>query len=314
MSREELQTLLESLATPTSTPITVPAVNAPATAVRQPATRPRHALPQETAKASVHHPTRAVTDVSAVDMPQGTEPGPQDDRCSTGPVATRRSHHLGASHPSMRGRARQFSSGSPVGPSNTGALGTAQEVRTGLTCDVRVLARPFGAGGVVPVSVRLAGPEDVDAVAWLNTRVWQETSSSVATNPEELEFETSRTAQQLAKALLGSKERTHGIDLYEHGGRLVVAEGDGELIGYAWCGPGRDPDPVRLVEVYSMQVAKAFHGTGVARAVLAMALEGHPAYLWVGRNNCRGQAFYAGLGFKTRDDNTPTRDLVCMFR
>lgn len=296
MSREELQTLLESLAAPT-TPVTAPPMSAPAASVATP---------------PVHQPAPPARQPGLTASSPAPPTRPRHAPTTASPTTTMPSapHGSAAGHPSgSRAQGQSFTQGqgAPYGP-------VTQETRTGLTCDVRVLARPFGASGVVPVTVRLAGPADVDAVAWLNTRVWQETSKSVASSPAELEFETSRTAQHLSKALRGNKERTHGIDLYEYGGRLVVAEGDGELIGYAWCGPGREPDPVRLVEVYSMQVAKAFHGTGVARAVLAMALEGHPAYLWVGRTNCRGQAFYAGLGFKTRDDNDPTRDLVCMFR
>lgn len=220
----------------------------------------------------------------------------------------------------------------------------APNTRYGLTCDVTVLAKPAGADRVRRVTIRLATADDLAAVAWLNTQAWREaaqidaadattadraargntaeaanhadtvTEATVSNDCPELAYDAARTAELLGDTLPIDKDRQYGIDLYEHGGRLVVADAGGDIVGFTWCGPARDTAPARLVEVYAMNVAKEYRGSGVAAAVLGMGLEGHPAYLWVGRENSRGQAFYEKHGFNTDDDSPAKRDLLCMFR
>ncbi|MFG2889031.1 GNAT family N-acetyltransferase [Streptomyces sp. NPDC048248] len=93
----------------------------------------------------------------------------------------------------------------------------------------------------------------------------------------------------------------------------LVAERDGEVVGWACVGPARDPDiappegaltggepPGELLTLYVMP---ALIGTGVGRALLAAAMGRARAagfgtlYLWVVRGNARARRFYERAGF-----------------
>lgn len=76
-----------------------------------------------------------------------------------------------------------------------------------------------------------------------------------------------------------------------------VAEIDGTIVGFAMVGPAIGDDRVRERELYSIYVATAQHGTGVAQALLDAVLGNTPAQLWVVADNARAQAFYRRNGF-----------------
>ncbi|GAU67239.1 hypothetical protein SSP35_04_03230 [Streptomyces sp. NBRC 110611] len=96
----------------------------------------------------------------------------------------------------------------------------------------------------------------------------------------------------------------------------LVAEHDGEVIGWICVGPARDPDlaPGPEVsaasvtgpaagEVFALYVAPEVIGTGVGRALLAAGSARARAngfrtlYLWVIRGNHRARRFYERAGF-----------------
>ena len=88
---------------------------------------------------------------------------------------------------------------------------------------------------------------------------------------------------------------------------ILVAEEDGELLGYTACGSNRDPDALPGVgEVRSMFVASTSWRGGVGSALLAAALDdlrrrGYAdVTLWSFNANDRANAFYERAGF-TRD-------------
>jgi GNAT superfamily N-acetyltransferase len=89
---------------------------------------------------------------------------------------------------------------------------------------------------------------------------------------------------------------------------LLVADEDGELVGYTACGANRDPDVRPEVgEVRSMFVASTHWRAGVGRALLAAAIEDlrrrsyAEATLWSFKANDRANGFYESAGF-SRDD------------
>ncbi|WP_405407965.1 GNAT family N-acetyltransferase [Streptomyces decoyicus] len=94
----------------------------------------------------------------------------------------------------------------------------------------------------------------------------------------------------------------------------LVAERDGDVVGWACVGPARDPDivpgaeelpapPATAGELLALYVAPGLIGTGVGRALLAAGTaharaHGYRAlYLWVVRGNTRAQRFYERAGF-----------------
>jgi GNAT superfamily N-acetyltransferase len=88
---------------------------------------------------------------------------------------------------------------------------------------------------------------------------------------------------------------------------LLVADAEGELLGFTACGTSRDPDVSSDTgEVQTFFVASGRRRTGVGRALMTAALDdlkgrGHEeATVWSFAANGRANAFYEAQGF-TRD-------------
>ncbi|MEV6566765.1 GNAT family N-acetyltransferase [Streptomyces kronopolitis] len=84
----------------------------------------------------------------------------------------------------------------------------------------------------------------------------------------------------------------------------LVAERDGEVIGWASVGPARDPDVTPGAgELLALYVAPELIGTGAGRALLAAGIADARAkgacalYLWVVRGNTLARRFYERAGF-----------------
>lgn len=116
-------------------------------------------------------------------------------------------------------------------------------------------------------------------------------------------------------------ERVRGwLSLLDRGVRLVVAEHDGAVVGYASSGASRDDDAVAGVgELYALYVRPEHWRAGTGRAlhddaVAAMRREGaRVATLWVLAGNRGGRAFYESLGWRpdgvTRTEQLPNGSL-----
>lgn len=86
-------------------------------------------------------------------------------------------------------------------------------------------------------------------------------------------------------------------------GTVLVAEGDGRLLGFASYGPSRDEDADDGdLELYAIYLDPESWGRGVARdlmrTVLADVPEGVPMSLWVLADNARAHHFYRRHGFQ----------------
>jgi ribosomal protein S18 acetylase RimI-like enzyme len=86
---------------------------------------------------------------------------------------------------------------------------------------------------------------------------------------------------------------------------VLVAEEEGEIIGYAGCGTSRDADTGPEVgEVRSMFVAPGRWRAGVGRALMGAAFDdlrerGYAqAIVWSFADNERANAFYESFGFR----------------
>lgn len=79
--------------------------------------------------------------------------------------------------------------------------------------------------------------------------------------------------------------------------RTVVAEVDGEVVGYAFAGPSVEDDGVRDWQLFHLYQYPRMHGSGTGQALLDAAIEDRPTVLWTAEDNPRARAFYARNGF-----------------
>ena len=78
--------------------------------------------------------------------------------------------------------------------------------------------------------------------------------------------------------------------------RTVVAEVDGEVVGYAFAGPGQEADAVRDWQLFHLYQYPRMHGSGTGQALLDAAIGDRPTVLWTAEDNPRAIAFYRRNG------------------
>jgi ribosomal protein S18 acetylase RimI-like enzyme len=140
------------------------------------------------------------------------------------------------------------------------------------------------------MTVRPARVEDVEQMARVNVRCWQETYRGLM--PDALldgpGFLAAR--QRFWTAVL--------TDVLHSVNRVAVAERDGRLIGIAMSGPPLDRGATWARQLYVLYVLKAEHGLGAGPALLEEVVPAEDSVaLWVADPNPRAQAFYRKQGF-----------------
>jgi len=78
---------------------------------------------------------------------------------------------------------------------------------------------------------------------------------------------------------------------------LVLAEVDGEVVGFASAGPSQDDDLPDGWQLYAIYLLEAHHGGGLGQALIDAVLSDRAATLWVLADNPRAHAFSARNGF-----------------
>jgi GNAT superfamily N-acetyltransferase len=138
--------------------------------------------------------------------------------------------------------------------------------------------------------VRLAWVQDIEQMARVHVRCWQETyrglmSDSVLDDPG---FAAARE-RMWTRALTDERYRQS---------RVAVAERDDELVGIAMSGPPEAGAAAWTQQLYVLYVYAADHGTGAGQALLEAVIDpAESAALWVADPNPRAQAFYRKHGF-----------------
>ncbi|CAN5343680.1 GNAT family N-acetyltransferase [soil metagenome] len=151
-------------------------------------------------------------------------------------------------------------------------------------------------------AIRLAGPDDVPALAALKLRAFRETfieDFAIPYPPADLAlFETetygpARVAAEIADA----KHAT-----------WVAVDPEGALVAYAHVGPCKLPHPelrAGEVELYQLYMLRGQQGGGLGRALMERAMGWMQAqpdkdrqWLGVWSGNDRAQRFYARFGFR----------------
>lgn len=136
------------------------------------------------------------------------------------------------------------------------------------------------------VELRPAVPADAEAGAALHMACWREAYTPYA-DPVLL-------AQRLASSdrfvAAWTKQLTDGPP-------RVLAEADGELVGFSVVGPGRDGADVAPTELYAIYIRAAWWGTGLGQQLWDAVRPEQACSLWVLEDNARARGFYARNGF-----------------
>ena len=143
-------------------------------------------------------------------------------------------------------------------------------------------------------AVRLAVPDDSDAVARIQVESWRTAYAGLM--PETVLAGLS--VEHRAAAWRGRLEHPEVLER-----RLFVIDVDGTVAGFASTGPSRDEGAdTGTAEVYALYLAPAAWGRGHGRALFAAAVEDlrvrgfAQVTLWVLDGNARGRRFYEAAG------------------
>ncbi|MEV8215181.1 GNAT family N-acetyltransferase [Leifsonia sp. NPDC077715] len=143
------------------------------------------------------------------------------------------------------------------------------------------------------ITVRRATVEDAGAIARVHVLSWREA------------YAGRMPADFLASLDIERRARGWVTILSDETTDAFVASRDGEVIGWATAGPGRDDDAPRPRELEGIYLLAEAHGSGAGQLLLDAAIGDAPAYLWVMDGNARAEAFYRRNGF-ARDGATTT--------
>ncbi|AGS72764.1 GNAT family N-acetyltransferase [Streptomyces collinus] len=155
-------------------------------------------------------------------------------------------------------------------------------------------APPAASASPAPViRVRPMELADCDRVAEIRIRGWQHAYRGLMPQSHLDRLSVARDAER------------HRARFGQGDGAVVnlVAERDGEVVGWAAHGPYRDDVAGRTgdAELYAIYVDPARTGTGVGRALLAEAVGQCARYscmrLWVLKENASARRFYERAGF-----------------
>ena len=137
-------------------------------------------------------------------------------------------------------------------------------------------------------TIRPATADDADALVRMHTLAHEQCYASQLPAA----FFEARRASILERA---ARRRPH-LAVAEP--RMIAVDANGDIIGFADAGPGRDADRPGELELYSLYTLSHAYGSGLGAALLTAALDDSPAYLWVLEDNPRARAFYAKHGFQ----------------
>lgn len=161
-----------------------------------------------------------------------------------------------------------------------------------LSSDDDGVSRPMDRG----VTVRRATAADAGGIARVHVTGWREAYAERLPADFLASLDADRFARNWERIL------SDGVT------DAFVAERDGEIVGWATAGPGRDDDAPRPRELEGIYVVAAVYGSGAGQQLLDAAVGASPAYLWVMAGNARAEAFYRRNGFAA-DGGTATHTL-----
>lgn len=134
---------------------------------------------------------------------------------------------------------------------------------------------------------------DVEALGALHCLIWQVTYRGLLSQEAYDQLTPERFARGWGRRadLIESGQPLLG------GERVLVARHSGQPVGFISVGEPRDEDPPVPWQLWALNVLPEQQGTGLAQRLVARALGGQAAYLWVARGNDRAIRFYRREGF-----------------
>lgn len=135
-------------------------------------------------------------------------------------------------------------------------------------------------------TLRPAVPADAVACATMHAACWREAYGPYVDGAllEERLGETAKWTAAWTRHLVDCPPR-------------VLAEVDGDLVGFSVVGPSRDEDAATPHELYAIYTRAAYWGTGLGQVLWEAVRPDGPCSLWVLEANERAQGFYRRNGF-----------------
>lgn len=153
------------------------------------------------------------------------------------------------------------------------------------------------------MTVRLATPDDADAIERVRTDTWRATYRGHLPDAvlDALGYDGSRRREQMSRLRP------------EH--FALVAEHDGNVVGFCYGGPSREFDPLHPGEIYAIYVLPEHQGHGHgsaliragAREIVARGWGG--MLIWVLRENAASRLFYERMGGRHQPDGDIEREI-----
>jgi GNAT superfamily N-acetyltransferase len=135
-------------------------------------------------------------------------------------------------------------------------------------------------------TLRPAETADLPAIAEFQTRCWAQAYRGLIAQ------------DYLDRMQVGVREAIWRWRLVSGSRRIALAEIDGAVVGVVSWGAAGTTDDAPPLELKSLYVDAARHGSGIATALLDLALGDADAQLWCFEQNPRARAFYARQGFQ----------------
>jgi GNAT superfamily N-acetyltransferase len=155
-------------------------------------------------------------------------------------------------------------------------------------------------------TLRPATVEDAAAIGRVHVESWRTTYPGLLPDSYLASMDAADHAARWAR-LLGQRGSRH---------LALVAEEDGELVGFASAGPDRDGDRTYDGELYAIYLLERVQGRGVGRGLVESAADGlvqrgmTGMRVWVLRDNRPARGFYEHLGGQYLRERTLEFDQV----
>ncbi len=140
-------------------------------------------------------------------------------------------------------------------------------------------------------------PDDAEELARLHVLVWQQAYAGLLPDDHLAALDVAAFTERWRSRLAGEVP----------GDTWIVRDEDG-IVAFASSGPGRDADGPVGLELYAINLLDRTQGTGLADALMDLAVGDRPAYLWVLDGNDRAMGFYRRHGFVDEGGRKPEPD------
>ncbi|NOH03488.1 MAG: GNAT family N-acetyltransferase [Chloroflexi bacterium] len=143
------------------------------------------------------------------------------------------------------------------------------------------------------IAIRRATVDDAQEIAAVHITAWQETYPGIVPDEFLKNLSMERRTERWTASL------SDPADLYH---RAIVAEMDGQVVGFSNYGPPQEKDSGFDGELYAIYILKSVQGCGIGRMLMTEAAKGllelglNSMLVWVLRENVHERGFYERMG------------------